>query len=631
MTRIFTPEQKRHLYLLSGGKCQKCGCILGESWEAHHIIRWADGGSTEIINGMSLCSTCHKQIHGGNMNTFEPRQWQKAALKRFQVHNDLCFLIDATPGAGKTFFSGFCTKSILEDHPKIFTVIVVPTTALKKSFLDSYHELGLNLTTGLKDGKGRPKEFDGAVVTYQQLPNLITSFETWKSVGEKLFFVFDEVHHASEDNKWGYAAESCGRISEKILAMTGTPFRGDGSRISFIKYSQDGVAVSNASYTYRKAVTQDVCREVFFMHDDGAAEYYRNEYDMQQGKITESKISEARNGEEYNVSKVIFRKDSEWLNKILYKADEKLEQYRAVNPNAGGIIICRPGFDDNADRHLRPVANMLKEITGEMPVIISHEDKDANVKIDQFRKSSQKWIISVRKISEGVDIKRLRVMAILSYPSTELLFRQLVGRVVRVEKKGQNENATVFMAKFPQLVEWAAKIMEEAAQGLKDRGREASRSENGDNNGSSTFFARGCTHEDGGGTSIYGEQYNPLEITFAEQLKTDDPMLTSVSTAQVAHLCKKLGIAPPTQSQPTKPLHQIKIDKRKEIDNLSKRIAYQRALPGEKPNFAEVRKRLNSALGIKDIDDLFDNHGVEKMDQAISVLESLLHEEPCNV
>ena len=628
MNRIFTPEQKRHLYLLSDGKCQRCGSVLGWSWEAHHIIRWADGGPTELNNGIALCGPCHKMMHGGFM-TIEPRGWQRRALKNYRTHNGLCFLADATPGAGKTYFSAFCAQVEKEETPSIFTVIVVPTTALKKSFLNSYHDVGISLTTVLKDGKGRPKEFGGAVITYQQLPNLISTFETWHALGQKMMFVFDEIHHASEDNKWGCAAESCGRMATKILAMTGTPFRSDGSKISFIHYDENNIAVSDASYNYREAVAQEDCREVFFMHDDGVAEYYKNEMDLERGNLTKSQISQAKNGEEYNVSKVIFKKDSEWLNKVLFKADQKLEQYRAVAPDAGGIIICRPGLDDNSDRHLKPIADMMETMTGERPEIITHEDKDANTKIEKFRSSHKRWIISVRKISEGVDIKRLRVMAILSYPSTELLFRQLVGRVVRVVNKGQNENATVFIAKFPQLVEWAAKIMEEAAQGVKDRKKNKGKENGNGINGS--FFAKGCTHEHGGGTSIYGEQYNPIEITFAEHLKTNDPMLTSVSTAQVAHLCKKLGITPPEYEQATKPLHEQKMEKRKEISDLCNRIAYQKAEPGEKPDFAGVRKALNSILGVKNIDDLVDNHTIEKMDKAINVLWSMLEKDSCNV
>jgi hypothetical protein len=50
----------------------------------------------------------------------------------------------------------------------------------------------------------------------------------------------------------------------------------------------------------------------------------------------------------------------------------------------------------------------------------------------------------------GVDIKRLRVLVMAMRPTTELLFRQLVGRIVRVQdpKADPRERATAFIAKF---------------------------------------------------------------------------------------------------------------------------------------------------------------------------------------
>jgi len=48
--------------------------------------RWADGGHTEINNGMALCKACHKFIHGGGKMNIVPRGWQKLALRDFAMH-----------------------------------------------------------------------------------------------------------------------------------------------------------------------------------------------------------------------------------------------------------------------------------------------------------------------------------------------------------------------------------------------------------------------------------------------------------------------------------------------------------------------------------------------------------------
>ena len=111
---------------------------------------------------------------------------------------------------------------------------------------------------------------------YAQLPGIVATFETWARSGCRLLFIFDEVHHAS-DNKWGSAADTCGLIATKVLAMTGTPFRGDWKRIAFVKYDADGKCIPSHKYCYKDAVLERVCRPVFFATDSGTADYVLRE------------------------------------------------------------------------------------------------------------------------------------------------------------------------------------------------------------------------------------------------------------------------------------------------------------------------------------------------------------------
>ena len=60
-----------------------------------------------------------------------PRGWQEEALRKFKRFDKTSFLIEATPGAGKTIFSGLCAKWLLDQKFVDFCVVVVPTTALK--------------------------------------------------------------------------------------------------------------------------------------------------------------------------------------------------------------------------------------------------------------------------------------------------------------------------------------------------------------------------------------------------------------------------------------------------------------------------------------------------------------------
>jgi len=64
MPRAFSQRQKRHLYLVQRGRCAECGEPLGEVWDAHHKVRYADGGVTEVTNAVALCVGCHRAVHG---------------------------------------------------------------------------------------------------------------------------------------------------------------------------------------------------------------------------------------------------------------------------------------------------------------------------------------------------------------------------------------------------------------------------------------------------------------------------------------------------------------------------------------------------------------------------------------
>ena len=610
-----------------------CGIALPKSWEAHHIKRFADGGVTEINNGMALCRPCHLSIHSRrvSVNKVQARGWQEDALSNFIGSKKKSFLVNATPGAGKTVFSGLCARHMIDSEYVDFVVVVVPTTALKGDrhggFLADWTKCGVDLAKVLSNSDGHPKDFNGGLVTYQQLPNIVSTFKTWNRNGVRLMFVFDEVHHASEHNKWGMAADQCGDIADRILCMSGTPFRGDGKRIAFIDYQDtmvDGNAVTMAkadySYSYREAVRDRVCRELVFIPDVGKAEY------RHKGEIKSIDISDADQNDESFVAKTIFGKDSAWLEKVIARADAQLDEYRLDDPDAAGIVICRPGNDGDDDRHLMNVRAAVRKVTGEAPEIITHDDPDADVKISRFRdgNKSGRWICSVRKISEGVDIKRLRVMVMASNPSTELLFRQMVGRVVRHEDKSKPEDATVYMAGFSRLKDWASRIEAEAKAGLSDdRGENENKIQDGgdgDEKPQSDFLPLGSEHQAGGGISSTGEVYTAEEIEYAESLKRGDYKLSFVSATTLAHINRKLGVEPKLE-EINIPKHDAKLELRKEIGRTVKQIAI--AQSPQNPDFPGTWSQVNKRCGVNGIDDLMDNYDIPKMQHVLEVVKSM--------
>ncbi len=64
-TRTVSPAMRRALELRDKG-CAWAGCDAPASWcDAHHIIHWADGGITALINLILLCRKHHMAAHDG--------------------------------------------------------------------------------------------------------------------------------------------------------------------------------------------------------------------------------------------------------------------------------------------------------------------------------------------------------------------------------------------------------------------------------------------------------------------------------------------------------------------------------------------------------------------------------------
>lgn len=97
--------------------------------------------------------------------------------------------------------------------------------------------------------------------------------------------------------------------------------------------------------------------------------------------------------------------------------------------------------------------------------VVTNDDKVASAKIAAFAKASGSqapaWIVTVKMVSEGVNIPRLQVGVYASNVLTEMVFRQVVGRIIRVIDKNKYETAFFYFPAHPTLIEYAMTIKQE--------------------------------------------------------------------------------------------------------------------------------------------------------------------------
>lgn len=81
--RLFNREQRRALAAKYRG-CATPGCGFPVAWtEAHHVVWWQHGGTTDVANGILLCSHCHHEVHAGRLLVVgSPGDWRVVAQLR---------------------------------------------------------------------------------------------------------------------------------------------------------------------------------------------------------------------------------------------------------------------------------------------------------------------------------------------------------------------------------------------------------------------------------------------------------------------------------------------------------------------------------------------------------------------
>ncbi|HHG0681773.1 TPA: DEAD/DEAH box helicase, partial [Enterobacter cloacae] len=104
--------------------------------------------------------------------------------------------------------------------------------------------------------------------------------------------------------------------------------------------------------------------------------------------------------------------------------------------------------------HAFELLNILEKEFAKTATVVTYHDKQAISKIDRFRNGTTEWIVSVGMISEGTDIPRQQVWYHLSTVKTELYFRQILGRIVRINRF-KNQEAWLFTIATQELTLFA--------------------------------------------------------------------------------------------------------------------------------------------------------------------------------
>jgi len=397
--------------------------------------------------------------------TIRLRPWQKEALERFRTKVDeappdegVDFLAVATPGAGKTTFALTAARHWLADHPDAHLVVVAPTQHLKTQWASNAAGFDLALEPAWRPGEPLPADMDGIVTTYQQVAMGPAGLAR---IAEHGFVVLDEVHHAGDDRAWGDGLRVAFTGAAARLSLSGTPFRSDTNPIPFVTYEWEEAA-PDYEYGYGDALGDGgVVRPVHFPRIKGHMEWVGADGQFHSHDF-DDELDRARANQRLRTA---LSAEGQWMASVLEDAHRRLVEVRRTQPDAGGLVIC---IDVE---HARAIADLLEQRWRVRPTVATSDDPMASARIARFARSDDPWIVAVRMVSEGVDIPRLRVGVFATNTTTELFFRQALGRLVRWTRGLRTQRAWMYIPDDPRLRRLAEGIAEQRRHSLFKRAR----------------------------------------------------------------------------------------------------------------------------------------------------------------
>jgi len=153
--------------------------------------------------------------------------------------------------------------------------------------------------------------------------------------------------------------------------------------------------------------------------------------------------------------------DGEWLPDVLGTAHARLCAVREHHPQAGGLVVATD------QEHAHGIAALIRRRLRTRAVVATSDDPTASQKILDFTGSDDHWLVAVRMVSEGVDIPRLRVGVFATTTTTELFFRQVVGRFVRWQAGVGRQSAHLFIPDDVRLRSAASDIAADRRHSLR--------------------------------------------------------------------------------------------------------------------------------------------------------------------
>jgi superfamily II DNA or RNA helicase len=539
------------------------------------------------------------------------REWQKTArdeLRDAWRHSiSIKALIAACPGAGKTLFTALLIRELLLENEIHLAIVLAPTTNIQLLWVEELNGVGIKATAEASNAALRWRKEEGVsmtednkvlVLTYAQLARDSELIAEMARRAGKALIVGDEIHHADDDEAYGDAVQKLADACVFTLALSGTPFNSEGGALALCEHEIDVDAktgkpirrtLATHTYSYAKAITDFVCRPVEFIKVYGRGEAT---YRLISNGDTFKRITDLARQRKADRISILLDPEGEFMEECARQAVRSLVELRLAGDKKAGMLVVARSKEHGAQ--MAKLIHRICEAENQSFFIqqIYNDTPKAHKRIDDLSTDSTDIIVSVRMISEGVDIKRLRIGLFATDWMTQIFFIQFVGRFVRHEDRldKQGQFARVIIPAHVMLLEYAREIedmIESAAIAEPEEGKGPGPK--------TSEFVEATTEANAAGVLFRKEEFDKPELI--EAFFQAVPSLRGhIPNAMAIKGAEELGLE---GASPSKPREQ-KIDWSNRNDLLVRAVVKRLKTNGQSDEevFAKVQAKANAAVGI---------------------------------
>jgi superfamily II DNA or RNA helicase len=390
------------------------------------------------------------------------RAWQDDALfgltESFD-HGSDHFFANVCPGGGKTTFGCNAFDEAKKAGLVDVVIFLSPSKRVQNQWALGMSEMGYrvrevkaaNVLAEASQFIEMPDGVVGYSITWSMLPK-VSEYIAKICENHRVMFMGDEIHHAGHDENgnlsWGEATVHAFDKAVMKIGLSGTLFRSDNARIPFLSY-EDEVSDADFNFDYGAGLkgeyeythgnrkgevvqTDPVVRYAFFHRVGGYVEVDNGLPELSVLDFSDTNIDGDLRLLNMRLSKSL-EFGSGIVQEMLTQAHERLCDLREkTGYHYGGLLLAKN--QNEAELYREWIENSLTDEAGNpVRAITSTGELDPdNAALEEFESTDAHWLISVKKVAEGVDVPRLRVLVYASNYTERLFFTQAFGRVIRL-------------------------------------------------------------------------------------------------------------------------------------------------------------------------------------------------------